>query len=133
MGTLRRHPDLRYRDARHLDGLHALQDRLLDSAACCVREGGSITYSVCTPLGGEGIERVRAFLMRNPLFTAAPITDEALLPYVTHHPGPEAATPIACLQTWSHLHACDSFFAVKLVRGPATNVGEGSRDHRECV
>ncbi|MFM1919193.1 MAG: hypothetical protein RLZZ303_827 [Candidatus Hydrogenedentota bacterium] len=48
-GTLRRHPDLKYRtDEKAVERLAAQQKALLRSAIQCVRPGGRIVYSVCT-------------------------------------------------------------------------------------
>jgi 16S rRNA (cytosine967-C5)-methyltransferase len=52
-GTLRRNPEHRSQGASHLAGLQALQGRLLEAAATRLKPGGSLTYSVCTPLVGE--------------------------------------------------------------------------------
>ena len=59
---------------------HGLQDRLLDAAASCVRVGGSLTYSVCTPLLGECDERVDAFLARHPGYSLETIEAPELQP-----------------------------------------------------
>ena len=59
---------------------HGLQDRLLDAAASCIRVGGSLTYSVCTPLLGECDARVDAFLARHPGYTLETIEAPELQP-----------------------------------------------------
>lgn len=49
LGTLARHPDLRWRmTPERVEGLRAEQARLLDAAGACVRPGGRLVYSVCT-------------------------------------------------------------------------------------
>jgi 16S rRNA (cytosine967-C5)-methyltransferase len=49
LGTLARHPDLRWRIEPHdVEELARAQDRLLDAARRCVRPGGRLVYSVCT-------------------------------------------------------------------------------------
>jgi 16S rRNA (cytosine967-C5)-methyltransferase len=49
LGTLRRHPELRWRfTADDVDRLVRLQRKLLRRAAACVRPGGVLVYSVCT-------------------------------------------------------------------------------------
>ncbi len=48
-GTLRRHPDLKFRtDEKAIERLAAQQKALLRSAIQCVRPGGRAIYSVCT-------------------------------------------------------------------------------------
>jgi 16S rRNA (cytosine967-C5)-methyltransferase len=58
LGTLREHPEIRWRvkpddPAR----MAAIQLRMLDNAAALVRPGGAIVYSVCSlaPAEGEGV------------------------------------------------------------------------------
>ena len=67
-GTLRRNPEHRYREAepRRLESLCQLQAQLLDAAAGCVTLGGSLTYSVCSPLACETTDAIAAFLQRPP-------------------------------------------------------------------
>ncbi len=69
LGTLREHPEIRWRlkpgdPAR----MAALQSRMLTNAAALVRPGGAIVYSVCSlaPEEGEGV--VRAFLDSHAAF-----------------------------------------------------------------
>jgi 16S rRNA (cytosine967-C5)-methyltransferase len=49
LGTLARHPDLRWRmDPDHVEVLVGDQQRLLEAAQRCVAPGGRLVYSVCT-------------------------------------------------------------------------------------
>ena len=49
LGTLRSHPDLRWRmTLAAIDGLVAVQDELLATARAAVRPGGRLVYSTCT-------------------------------------------------------------------------------------
>ena len=49
LGTLARHPDLRWRmTPDRVEGLIAEQRRLLETARRCVKPGGRLVYSVCT-------------------------------------------------------------------------------------
>jgi 16S rRNA (cytosine967-C5)-methyltransferase len=49
LGTLARHPDLRWRMTPDLvEGLRAEQERLLEAAQRCVAPGGRLVYSICT-------------------------------------------------------------------------------------
>jgi len=58
LGTLRSHPDLRWRAApERIEELARLQDRLLDAARTNLRPEGVLTYSVCTISRAE--ERLR--------------------------------------------------------------------------
>jgi len=68
-GTLRRHPDGRWRvDAEQLDALVALQRDLLAAAAPLVRPGGLLVYSTCSLEPEENEERVAEFLELHPGF-----------------------------------------------------------------
>jgi 16S rRNA (cytosine967-C5)-methyltransferase len=66
-GTLRRHPDGRWRvRPEELDALVALQRELLDKAARLVRPGGVLVYSTCSLEDEENHEQVKGFLTRTP-------------------------------------------------------------------
>ena len=116
-GTLRRNPEHRYRpqDASATQALGELQARLLDSAASCVRVGGTLTYSVCSPLLSETDVRVAAFLARNREFEVVPAADHGGIPpaYIADSALLGAGT---CVRTWTHRHPADSHFAVQLRR-----------------
>lgn len=68
-GTLRRHPDARWRlTAEAVGEMTLLQDRILDGAASVVRPGGLLVYSTCTLEPEENEDRIQAFLQRHPGF-----------------------------------------------------------------
>uniref|UniRef100_A0A7S0P4A9 SAM-dependent MTase RsmB/NOP-type domain-containing protein n=1 Tax=Calcidiscus leptoporus TaxID=127549 RepID=A0A7S0P4A9_9EUKA len=115
MGTLRRNPEHRYQDCSRLEQLTALQDRLLDAAAQCVRPGGALVYSVCSPLEREGGERVRAFLRRHPAFTCPPVHTTHLEPFAADDAALGGERRV--VRSWTHRHrGCDSFFAARVIR-----------------
>jgi 16S rRNA (cytosine967-C5)-methyltransferase len=63
LGTLRRHPEKRWRVTRaDVDALGALGSRLLERAALLVRRGGFVVYSTCTVAVEEHERVVREFL-----------------------------------------------------------------------
>lgn len=69
LGTLRRNPDLKWRQhPESLDELKALQARILRQAAACVAPGGRLVYATCSLLPEENQEQVEAFLADNPGF-----------------------------------------------------------------
>lgn len=69
-GTLRRHPDGRWRVTEvDLAALVELQRELLDAAASLVRRGGLLIYSTCSIEAEENEERVESFLASHPEFT----------------------------------------------------------------
>lgn len=59
LGTLRRHPEIRWRfRASDLDTLKRTQAKVLRAGAARVRPGGVLVYSVCTVTREEGPEQV---------------------------------------------------------------------------
>jgi 16S rRNA (cytosine967-C5)-methyltransferase len=113
LGTLRRNPELRSKNRADLKELVALQRALLDSAAELLSVGGELTYSVCTPTLEEGRGQIREFLERHPHYTIVPIETELLQAFAADD---DVLGPMSCIETWTHRHGCDSFFAVKLRR-----------------
>jgi 16S rRNA (cytosine967-C5)-methyltransferase len=88
LGALRRGPDLRFRlDPAALDGYPALQERLLATAACHIRDGGRLVYATCTFRTEENEEVARRFERSHPRFERA-----------------------ATVRTWPHREGCDGFF-----------------------
>ena len=110
-GTLRRHPEIRWRlSPGDLDALAARQLRMLDRAATLVRPGGRLVYSVCSIEPEEGPEVVARFLADRPEFRPADPRNAL----------PEAAFSLVgedlALSTAGASHGCDGFFAALLVR-----------------
>ncbi|HKV53430.1 MAG TPA: 16S rRNA (cytosine(967)-C(5))-methyltransferase RsmB [Candidatus Binataceae bacterium] len=69
LGTLREHPEIRWRlTPADLDRMALLQARMLARAAELVRIGGVLVYAVCSVAPLEGPELVRAFVAANPAF-----------------------------------------------------------------
>lgn len=106
LGTLRRHPELRYRrQEADLAGLAQLQREILESCQQVVRPGGLLVYAVCSTDAVEGPDQVEMFLRSHPDFTAEPPVRLPQLPTWQGHlrtlPGPEGF---------------DGFFAARLRR-----------------
>jgi 16S rRNA (cytosine967-C5)-methyltransferase len=53
-GTLRRHPDLKWRQGASVDALVAQQRAILAAAARLVKPGGRLVYATCSVLDAEG-------------------------------------------------------------------------------
>jgi 16S rRNA (cytosine967-C5)-methyltransferase len=106
LGTLRRHPELRWRRRpEDLGRLAALQGDLLAGVAPLVRPGGVLVYAVCSPMRAETDSVVGAFLAAHARFVLEPVG--TLAP-------PELVTRAGALRTWPHRHDLDAFFAVRL-------------------
>ena len=70
-GTLRRHPDRRWRlTPAAIEQAAALQARMLDAAARLVAPGGVLLYAVCSIEDEEGVEVIGDFLARDRDFEA---------------------------------------------------------------
>ena len=87
-GTLRRHPDGRWRLApRQVEELAEVQREFLDAAQSLVPVGGLLVYATCSLEPEENERQVRAFLERHDDFRVAPseaapsrwVTDEGFL------------------------------------------------------
>src|SRR6185437_3999457 len=73
-GTIRRHPDIAWlKSEADLDGLTALQARLLDRAVALTAPGGTLVYCVCSLEPEEGERQIAALLARNSQVRRAPI------------------------------------------------------------
>jgi len=77
-GTLRRHPDARWRlRPQDIGVLARLQEGILEGGAAVLPTGGVLLYSTCTLEPEENEEQVRAFLRRHREFRLSPGGGEA--------------------------------------------------------
>ncbi len=73
LGTLQRHPDLRWRASpKRIEDLAALQCKMLARAAEAVRAGGALVYATCTISEAENERQIERFLDANPNFSVEP-------------------------------------------------------------
>ena len=109
-GTLRRNPDLKWRQTpEDLAELTARQTRILEAAATLVKPGGRLVYATCSVLPEENDAIVDAFLRAHADFAerdCAALLAHAGVPLDT---GPR-------LRLRPDLHGCDGFFAAVLAR-----------------
>ncbi len=111
LGTLRQHPEIRWRRTpAQLADLAARQARLLNAAVAHVRTGGAIVYATCTIAAIENEQIVRQFLSAHADFAL----DEAApwLPPPARH----LADQTGFLRTMPHRDGLDGFFAARLKR-----------------
>jgi 16S rRNA (cytosine967-C5)-methyltransferase len=113
LGTLRRHPELRYRrQEEDLVRMSSLQWQILTSAADCVAPGGTLTYAVCSGEPEEWAAHRNRFLGERADFEPAPSPSESF--------GSEEAaalvTPEGVFETWPHRQGLDGFAAFRLRR-----------------
>lgn len=111
LGTIQRHPDIRWRRRKKdLERAARVQREILAAAADCVAPGGRLVYSTCTlgPIENEHV--VEQFLARHNQFERAAGTDPSdlvLLPFLDER---------GDLRTWPPGDGIDGFFAARLVR-----------------
>ncbi|WP_164007468.1 16S rRNA (cytosine(967)-C(5))-methyltransferase RsmB [Pyxidicoccus trucidator] len=105
LGTLRRHPELRYRRKEEdLSRLATLQRRILENCQEAVPAGGLLVYAVCTVEAQEAQDQVEMFLRSHPEWTAEP-------PVL---PGLKLPMAQAYLRTLPGPEGFDGFFAARL-------------------
>jgi 16S rRNA (cytosine967-C5)-methyltransferase len=111
IGTLRRNPDLKWRQhPEALQSLGALQSRILASAARCVAPGGRLVYATCSLLPEENEAQAEIFLAAHPEFER--VDAAALLG--SRCEGLNLTGPY--MQLRPDLHGTDGFFAAVFER-----------------
>ena len=110
LGTLRRNPDLKWRQGpKALEELQAKQTAILDSAARLLKPGGRLVYATCSLLAVENERVADAFTVAHMAdFEAVPAL-AALQAARVDDPAPLVAGPF--LRLWPHRHHTDGFFA----------------------
>jgi 16S rRNA (cytosine967-C5)-methyltransferase len=114
LGTLRRNPDLKWRQTlQTVEEMAVKQTAILQSAARLLKSGGRLVYATCSVLPQENEAIAEAFSLANPDF--APMSVGEVLNGLK-----VAAAPTLCsggedgqlyLRLWPHLHQTDGFFA----------------------
>lgn len=109
LGTLRRNPDLKWRQTpESVAELTHRQMAILNAASKLLKSGGRLIYATCSLLNAENTNIAEAFSAQNPSFqkiNAAEILEKLKIP----------AAHDLCedgyLKLWPHRHATDGFFA----------------------
>ena len=109
LGTLRRNPDLKWRQSpQAIEELTAKQLAILRSAARLVKPGGRLVYATCSLLREENEAIAQAFGEAETGWKALPVA-QALAPLKLADP------QLLCsgdhLRLWPHRHGTDGFFA----------------------
>jgi 16S rRNA (cytosine967-C5)-methyltransferase len=111
LGTLRQHPEIRWRRTpRDVRDLSMLQRRLLEVGADYVAPGGALVYATCTIARAENAAVIEEFLAAHG--------DFALDDPRPHLPAAAHALIDAggALRTFPHRDGLDGFFAMRLKR-----------------
>jgi 16S rRNA (cytosine967-C5)-methyltransferase len=109
LGTLRRNPDLKWRQSpQALQELTAKQSAILASAARLLKPGGRLVYATCSLLAAENEQVCEAFSAAHPGFEKQ---DAAVLLGALGSEPAENLTEAGNLRLWPHLHSTDGFFA----------------------
>ncbi|RYF41542.1 MAG: RsmB/NOP family class I SAM-dependent RNA methyltransferase, partial [Comamonadaceae bacterium] len=114
LGTLRRNPDLKWRQSpQSVTELATRQTAILQSAARLLKGGGRLIYATCSMLPEENEAIADAFSRANPDFVPQDAGDllEALKVggALALCAGGDSGTRY--LRLWPHQHATDGFFA----------------------
>ncbi|MFZ9440685.1 MAG: RsmB/NOP family class I SAM-dependent RNA methyltransferase [Hylemonella sp.] len=114
LGTLRRNPDLKWRqNPQALLELAAKQAAILSSASRLLKPGGRLVYATCSLLRQENEDIAQAFSAAHPEFSPMEVAD------VLDQLKIGAAASLCSggeqgrqyLRLWPHLHQTDGFFA----------------------
>ena len=112
LGTLRRNPDVKWRQQLGaIAELNQKQHDILDSAARLVKAGGRLVYATCSILREENEAIAEQFLAEHPNFELVPMSQvlaEQKIPLVMEN----------YLKLSPELHQTDGFFAAVFMRKP---------------
>ncbi|MDP2247930.1 MAG: RsmB/NOP family class I SAM-dependent RNA methyltransferase [Nitrosomonadales bacterium] len=122
LGTLRRNPDLKWKQTeRDILELTAKQTAILDRAARLVKSGGRLVYATCSLLVDENESIAEAFVATHPEFSMVPANEILAQQHIPLDTG-------NYLKLFPHLHQTDGFFAAvfekKTAEKPADKVGK---------
>ena len=114
LGTLRRNPDLKWRQsAKAVEELTAKQAAILESAARLLKPGGRLVYATCSILPQENEAIAEAFGAAHPDFVPLDAGDvlQQLKVEGAQSLCSGGASGHGYLRLWPHLHQTDGFFA----------------------
>ena len=110
LGTLRRNPDMKWRQSpQAIAELKEKQAAILASAARLVKPGGRLVYATCSLLDEENEAIAHAFSEAHARdFTPLPAADVLAK---AHAGSPQSLVREDYLRLWPHRHQTDGFFA----------------------
>jgi len=121
LGTLRRNPDLKWRQTpASLAELGVKQRSILMSAARLVKPGGRLVYATCSLLEEENRQVVDEFLAAHPEFVRLSamqvLAQQGVILPDTNQAQSSGVHELGDLQLFPHVHATDGFYAAVLER-----------------
>jgi 16S rRNA (cytosine967-C5)-methyltransferase len=119
LGTLRRNPDLKWRQSPDsVQEMAVKQQAILQSASRLLKPGGRLVYATCSLLPQENEAIARAFSQAHADFTPLPVGE--ILAQLKVENGASLCTGGAegqdFLRLWPHRHRTDGFFAAGWVK-----------------
>ncbi|MFN9474165.1 RsmB/NOP family class I SAM-dependent RNA methyltransferase [Acidovorax sp.] len=119
LGTLRRNPDLKWRQSpKAVEELTAKQTAILASAARLLKSGGRLVYATCSILPEENEAIADAFTAAHPDFV--PLDAGEALAQLKVEGADKlcsgGALGTGYLRLWPHMHQTDGFFAAVWTR-----------------
>ena len=110
LGTLRRNPDLKWRQSEQtLAERRVKQDVILAAAARLVKPGGLLLYATCSLLDEENAQVVESFRATHAQFELRPASAALAQQRIALDTG-------EYLRLAPHLHGTDGFFAALLAK-----------------
>ena len=117
LGTLRRNPDLKWRQTpKALEELTVKQLAILQSAARLLKPGGRLVYATCSLLMQENEAIAQAFTQANPEFEVLSAGAELERLKVPNAASLCSGDQAEFLRLWPHRHGTDGFFAALWVK-----------------
>ena len=119
LGTLRRNPDLKWRQSlQSVQEMTVKQAAILQSSSRLVKSGGRLVYATCSVLPQENEAIAQAFSSANPDFV--PLDARAVLEQLKVEGAAQLCSGPASggeyLRLWPHRHGTDGFFAAVWTR-----------------
>ena len=115
LGTLRRNPDLKWRQSpQSVQELTVKQAAILASAARLLKPGGRLVYATCSVLPEENEAIAQAFGAAHPQYQPLPVRE--VLQGLQVPDAERLCTPDGLyLRLWPHTHGTDGFYAAAWV------------------
>ena len=121
LGTLRRNPDLKWRQTEQdIRELTAKQASILERAARLVKDGGRLVYATCSLLADENEQIAAGFVAAHPEFSLLPAKEILAQQHIELDTGDY-------FRLFPHLHETDGFFAAVFEKKPASVKAEQTK------